>query len=61
MDEKISIILGRPFFATKRALVDVESSELKFWVNGEEENFNVCKSIMQLSDLQVVPPIDVID
>ena len=33
IDAKIPIILGRPFLATGRALVDVESRELKFRVN----------------------------
>ncbi|XP_049352029.1 uncharacterized protein LOC125816458 [Solanum verrucosum] len=33
IDVEIFIILGRPFLATGRALVDVESGELKFWVN----------------------------
>ncbi|KAK4737363.1 hypothetical protein R3W88_001060 [Solanum pinnatisectum] len=33
IDGEIPIILGRPFLATGRALVDVESGELKFRVN----------------------------
>ncbi|KAK4721428.1 hypothetical protein R3W88_011661 [Solanum pinnatisectum] len=30
IDDEIPIILGRPFLATGRALVDIESGELKF-------------------------------
>ncbi|XP_016455224.2 uncharacterized protein LOC107779335 [Nicotiana tabacum] len=29
---EVSIILGRPFFATRKALVDVEAGEHTFWV-----------------------------
>ncbi|XP_015169021.1 uncharacterized protein [Solanum tuberosum] len=53
--------LGRPFLATERALVDVESGELKFRVNDEEVTFNACKSMKQPSDIHVVSTIDVID
>ncbi|XP_015165152.1 uncharacterized protein [Solanum tuberosum] len=43
IEAKIPIILGRPLMATGRALVDVESGELKFWVNDDEVTFDVCK------------------
>ena len=33
IDIELPIILGRPFLATGRALVDLESGELKFLVN----------------------------
>ncbi|KAK4717989.1 hypothetical protein R3W88_016327 [Solanum pinnatisectum] len=39
IDAEIPIILGRPFLATERALVDVESGELKFWVNEDQVTF----------------------
>ncbi|XP_016567455.1 uncharacterized protein LOC107865783 [Capsicum annuum] len=54
IDHEVPIILGRPFLATKRALVDVEYGEIKFRVNNEELSFNVCKSMNQSMDLQVV-------
>ncbi|KAK4733866.1 hypothetical protein R3W88_008127 [Solanum pinnatisectum] len=41
---EIPIILGRPFLASGKALVDIEKGELKFRVNEEEVNFNICKS-----------------
>ncbi|KAK4713568.1 hypothetical protein R3W88_019475 [Solanum pinnatisectum] len=41
IDAEIPIILGRTFLATGRALVDVESGELKFRVNEDEVTFNV--------------------
>ncbi|KAK4723994.1 hypothetical protein R3W88_026773 [Solanum pinnatisectum] len=61
IDAEIPIILGRPFLAIGRALVDVESGELKFQVNEDEVTFNVCKSMKHLSDIHVVSTIDVID
>ncbi|XP_049364052.1 uncharacterized protein LOC125828770 [Solanum verrucosum] len=42
-DAYIFIILERPFLATGRALVDVESGELMFRMNEDEVTFNVCK------------------
>ncbi|XP_070026134.1 uncharacterized protein [Nicotiana sylvestris] len=35
-DYEVSIILGRPFLATGKALIDVEAGELTFWVNDEK-------------------------
>ncbi|XP_070016973.1 uncharacterized protein [Nicotiana sylvestris] len=41
VDEEIPIILGRPFLATRRALTDCETGELKMRFNDEEITFNV--------------------
>ncbi|XP_016472316.1 uncharacterized protein LOC107794350 [Nicotiana tabacum] len=41
VDEEIPIILGRPFLATERALIDCEAGELKMRLNNEEIIFNV--------------------
>ncbi|XP_049399843.1 uncharacterized protein LOC125863915 [Solanum stenotomum] len=41
VDFEVPIILGRPFLATRRALVDVERGELKFKLNKEEVKFNI--------------------
>ncbi|XP_016549290.1 uncharacterized protein LOC107849163 [Capsicum annuum] len=41
IDHEVPIILGRPFLATVKALVDVECYEIKFWVNNKEVSFNV--------------------
>ena len=32
---KVPIILGRPFLAMGRALVDMENGQMKFWLNNE--------------------------
>ncbi|XP_049364332.1 uncharacterized protein LOC125829107 [Solanum verrucosum] len=61
IDAEITIILGRPFLATERGLVDVESGELKFRVNEDEVTFNVCKSMKHPSDIHFVSTVDVID
>nr|XP_009594977.1 uncharacterized protein LOC104091360 [Nicotiana tomentosiformis] len=41
VDEEIPIILGRPFLATGRALIDCKTGELKMRLNDEEITFNV--------------------
>ncbi|KAK4737370.1 hypothetical protein R3W88_001067 [Solanum pinnatisectum] len=61
IDAEIPTILGRSFLATGRALVDVESGELKFWVNIDEVTFNVCKSMKHPCDIYVVSTVDVIN
>ncbi|XP_016458938.2 uncharacterized protein LOC107782569 [Nicotiana tabacum] len=45
VDEEIPIILGRPFLATGRALIDCETGELKLRLNNEEIIFNVQQSM----------------
>ncbi|XP_022872663.1 uncharacterized protein LOC111391644 [Olea europaea var. sylvestris] len=44
-DREIPIILGRPFLATSRALVDVQRGELWLRVQKEEVTFNVFDAI----------------
>ncbi|XP_015166432.1 uncharacterized protein [Solanum tuberosum] len=60
-DAEIPIILGRPFLATWRELVYVESRKLKFRVNDDDVTFNICKSMKQPSNIHVVSIEDVID
>ena len=45
VDFEVPIILGRPFLATGRALVDMEKGQMKFWLNNEEVTFNICRSM----------------
>ena len=40
-DEEIPIILGRPFLATSRAMIDVQKGELKLRVQDDEVRFSV--------------------
>ncbi|XP_016540732.2 uncharacterized protein LOC107841283 [Capsicum annuum] len=41
LDTEMSIILGRPFMATVRPMVDIEKGEMIFRVNSEEATFNI--------------------
>ncbi|XP_070004243.1 uncharacterized protein [Nicotiana sylvestris] len=43
VDYEVPIILGRPFLAMGKALIDVEVSELTFRVGEEKLVFHVCK------------------
>ncbi|XP_070014427.1 uncharacterized protein [Nicotiana sylvestris] len=45
VDYEVRIILGGPFLATGKALVDVEAGELTFRVGYEKVVFHVCKSM----------------
>src|ERR1051325_10658484 len=45
VDSDVPIILGRPFLATGRALVDMDSGQLKFRVNNDEVVFNIHRSM----------------
>ena len=44
-DKEIPIILGRPFLATGREVIDVQRGELKLRVQEDEVKFNVFKSM----------------
>ena len=54
---EVPIILGRPFLATGRDLVDMEKGQMKFWLNNEEVTFNICRSMRQSGELQSVSTI----
>ena len=57
VDFEVPIILGRPFLATGRALVDMEKGQMKFWLNSEEVTFNICRSMRKSGELQLVSAI----
>ncbi|XP_070005346.1 uncharacterized protein [Nicotiana sylvestris] len=61
VDEEIPIILGRPFLATWRALIDCETGELKMRLNDEEIIFNVQKSMRRPSEFANCSLIDAVD
>ena len=44
-DKEIPIILGRPFLATGRAMIDVQRGELKLRVQDDEVKFNVFEAM----------------
>ena len=41
VDFEVPLILGRPFLATGRALVDMEKGHMTFRLNNEEATFNI--------------------
>ena len=49
-DKEVSIILGRPFLATGRAMNDVQTCELRLRVQEEEVTFNVFNAIKNPHD-----------
>ncbi|XP_073031172.1 uncharacterized protein [Primulina eburnea] len=59
-DREISLILGRPFLATGRALIDVQKGELVLRLNDEKVTFNVFHSMKYLgsSDCYRIDAID---
>ena len=44
-DKEIPIILGRPFLATGRAMIDIQGGELKLRVQEDEVKFNVFEAV----------------
>ncbi|XP_070057167.1 uncharacterized protein [Nicotiana tomentosiformis] len=46
IDKEITIILGRPFLATGRALMESERNEIKIWFNDEEVTFQASEECL---------------
>ncbi|XP_059310955.1 uncharacterized protein LOC132062392 [Lycium ferocissimum] len=61
IDKDIFIILGRPFLATGRALIDSEKNEIKFRVNDEEVTFQESKGMKLPSAYESISIIDSFD
>ncbi|XP_070019362.1 uncharacterized protein [Nicotiana sylvestris] len=61
VDEEIPIILGRPFLATRRALIDCETEELKMRLDDEEIKFNMQKSMQRPSEFTNCSLIEAMD
>ncbi|XP_070017998.1 uncharacterized protein [Nicotiana sylvestris] len=53
VDYEVLIILGRPFLATGKTLVDMEAGDLTFRVGDEKVIFHVCKSMRQPNSTKV--------
>ena len=54
---EVPIILGSPFLATRRAFVNMEKGQMKFWLNNEEVTFNICRSMRKSGEIQSVSAI----
>ncbi|XP_016195508.1 uncharacterized protein LOC107636520 [Arachis ipaensis] len=63
MDEKgnNSVILGRPFLATARRIIDVEKCEMIFRVHDEQMTVNVFKVMQYPNEKENCMRIDVVD
>ncbi|XP_070015479.1 uncharacterized protein [Nicotiana sylvestris] len=61
VDKEIPIILGRPFLATGRALMDSERNEIKFCVNDEEVTFQARNGMKLPHEHESISVIDVVD
>ncbi|XP_070023051.1 uncharacterized protein [Nicotiana sylvestris] len=60
VDYEVPIILGRPFLATGKALVDIEVGELTFRLGDEKVVFHVCKSMKQPDSIEVCSFVDLV-
>ncbi|XP_061366624.1 uncharacterized protein LOC133309812 [Gastrolobium bilobum] len=60
-DTEVPLLLGRPFLATARVLIDVEQGELLFRVNGEQFTVNVFEAMKCPEEKGDCFQIDVID
>ncbi|XP_015163866.1 uncharacterized protein [Solanum tuberosum] len=58
VDFEVPMILGKPFFGTGRALVKMERGQMKFRLNNEEVNFNICRYMKYESDLKSVSVVN---
>ncbi|XP_070007336.1 uncharacterized protein [Nicotiana sylvestris] len=60
VDYEVSIIMGRYFLTTGKALVDVELGELTFQVGDDKVVFHVCKSMKQPNSTEVFSFVDLV-
>ena len=60
-DKNIPIILGRPFLATGRTLIDVQKGELTMRVQDQEVKFNVFKAMKFPADEEECFRMEIID
>ncbi|XP_062089086.1 uncharacterized protein LOC133795650 [Humulus lupulus] len=60
-DHEIPIILGHPFLATGRALIDVQGGHLTLTVNNEEVKFNIYQALKQHDNTSTCYHVDSIE
>ncbi|XP_021683717.2 uncharacterized protein LOC110667228 [Hevea brasiliensis] len=60
-DVQIPIILGRPFLATGRAIIDVKNGQLTLKVGEEEVEFNLFHAMKQKQDMDKCLRVDISD
>ena len=60
-DKEVSIILGQPFLATGRTMIDVQKGELRFRFQEEEVTFNVFNAIKHPRDTDSCFQVDMLE
>ncbi|XP_030510177.2 uncharacterized protein LOC115724938 [Cannabis sativa] len=60
-DREVPIIIGRPFLATGRTLIDVQNGELTMKVNDQKVTFNVFNNMRFLNEIEECFRLSVID
>ncbi|XP_060969103.1 uncharacterized protein LOC133036595 [Cannabis sativa] len=60
-DREVPIILGRPFLATGRTLIDVQNGELTMRVNDQKVTFNVFNAMRFPDEIEECSRLSVID
>ena len=60
-DKEIPIILGRPFLATGRAIIDVQRGELKLRVQEDEVKFNVFEAVRHPEERDTCFMIEIVE
>src|SRR3989337_2233645 len=53
-DDNMSIILGRPFLNTARAVIDCSKSKVTFHINGNEHTMHFPKKQFQVNGINVI-------
>ncbi|XP_041011490.1 uncharacterized protein LOC121255285 [Juglans microcarpa x Juglans regia] len=60
-DEEVPLILGRPFLATRKALIDIQKDELTLRANKEEVMFNIYQAMRIPEEPSTCFRVDVIN
>ena len=60
-DKEIPIILGRPFLATGRAMIDVQRRELKLRVQEDEVKFNVFEAVRHPAESDTCFMVEIVE
>ncbi|MCH86524.1 hypothetical protein A2U01_0007382, partial [Trifolium medium] len=60
-DDGAPILLGRPFLTTGKALIDMETGEIKFRVDGNEVTFNINNMVHQKKEKPECYKIDLVE
>ena len=60
-DKEVPIILGRPFLATSRALIDVQKGELRLRVQDEEVTFSVFNATKHTMESESCFRVDIVE